>query len=144
MAKTYDPSKNKVSFAGIRITGFMKGTFISVKRQAAKWVFEPGVAGGEGVYVKQFDDSAILELTLQSTSPSNTDLSNQYKKDKRDNSGKGAVSVEDLNTTNTLFAGAECRIMTCPDYERGDALTPAVWQIHISKLSDEFIDGASA
>lgn len=141
MSKTYDPGKNTVSFAGIKITGYMKGTFITVKRTTPKWSYESG-GQGDGVYVKGTDDSAILEVTLQATSPTNADLSAQYKKDKKDGSGKGAVSVEDLNTSNTLFAGGEGRILSCPDYERGDALTPVVWQIHISKLSDEFHDGA--
>lgn len=141
MSKTYDPSKNTVSFAGIKITGYMKGTMITVKRTAKKWSYETG-GQGDGVYIKSLDDSAILEVTLQGTSPSNRDLSNQYKKDKRDGSGKGAVSVEDLNADLTLFAGGEGRILSCPDFERADTLTPVVWEIHISKLSDEFHDGA--
>ncbi len=141
MSKTYDPTKNVVSFATVKITGYMKGTYIKVTRTAEKWTFENG-GQGDGVYIKGTDDSAILEVTLQQTSPSNRDLSNLYKKDKKDNSGKGAVSIEDLNTEQSLFAGAEGRILTCPDYERADTLAPVVWRIHISKLSDEFHDGA--
>lgn len=144
MSRTYDPSKNIVNVAGITVTGFMKGNSIKLTRSTEKWSYEQSGMSSDGVYIKSLDDSGLLELTLQATSPTNRDLSNLYKKDLKDNSGKGAVSVEDLNTEQSLFSGPEARILNCPDYERGDSLTPVVWKIHISRLVDTFHDGAVA
>lgn len=143
MARTYDPSKNVVNIAGITITGFAKGdNTIKLTRSTEKWSYEPGGMSSEGVYIKSTDDSAMLELTLQATSPSNRDLSNLYKKDLKDNTGKGAISVEDLNTEQTIFASETGRIMNCPDYGRGDALATVVWKVHLAKLTDSFHDGS--
>lgn len=139
--KTYDPSKVTVTFAGITITGYMKGTFVKVTRGVEKWSHEAG-AQGDVVRTKSLDDTAMVEITLQHTSPSNGDLTAQYLKDIKDGSGKGAISVEDVNSARALWAGAEAWIVTAPDFERADSLTPCVWKIAIAKLTDSYNDGA--
>src|SRR5262249_23486922 len=119
MAKTYVPNKVNLAFAGITPTGYQKGTFIKITRTVEKWAQESG-AHGDIVRTMSHDDSAMVELTLQASSPSNRELSTLYLRDKRNGTGRGAFSVSDLNTEQTLFAGGEAWIVSTPDFDAAD------------------------
>ncbi len=129
MSKDYDPSKVNVTFAGITITGYMKGTMVECSRNEETWKTETG-AQGTKVRVKNLDKGGKCKVTLQQTSPSNTDLSNRANKDEKDGSGKGALTVEDLND-NTLWSAKEAWIVKPADLKRGDELSPAEWELEV-------------
>jgi len=96
--KTYDPAQVTIIFAGIPISGFAEGTFVSVERNEDSWALQVG-ADGEATRAKSNNKSGRVTLTLIQSSFSNDALS--------------AVMAVDENTPAAM-ASARCSSKTSP------------------------------
>lgn len=139
--KNYDPGLVVVTFFGITLTGFHSGTFVKCERDEDTWKKEKG-AQGEGVRTRNRNKGGRITLTLQGAAPCNADLSNKALADERNGTGKGPVSVEDLNGT-TLWSAKDAWLIKPADLEYADEHTPREWVLDCDEL-EWFTDGSAA
>jgi hypothetical protein len=125
MARTFDPGKVIVTFAGNLITGFAAGTFISAERAEDTFSAEAG-ASGEVARVRNRNKLGTVTLTLMQTSPSNDVLSAQAKRDELSGTGAGSLLVKDLGGT-TLIASPSAWIKKPPAVEFAKELSNREW-----------------
>lgn len=138
---TYNPRKIKVIGPGITLTGMAKGTFVKCQLSEDTWKLEIG-SQGDAVRTQCLNLSGMIELTIQAASPSNKALSDLCKKDRKDGSGKGDWSVEDLNG-NTLWSG-EGWVIKPADLEYGDEHSNRDWKIQIAEWTTIDSDGITS
>ncbi len=72
--KTFDPAALIVTFAGIPISGFAPGTFVSIEHRERDYSLIVG-ADGEGGRTKSNDKSGTVTVTLMQTAAANSALS---------------------------------------------------------------------
>ena len=129
---TYDPSQIVITLGGNRLTGYAKGQFLSVKRDAENFGDE---AGTDGIVtrVKKLDRRASIELTLSQSSRSNDLLSSLADLDDRTGTGVGVFQVKDLNGT-TLLTAPNAWVSKIPDPEFSDEISGRMWTIRVDRL----------
>ena len=99
MAQTnvYNPKKYIGSFAGIRLRGFADGDAIAVSR-SADGVTKTVGSQGDVVFAMNADESGEVTITLQASSPCNTQLSALYNAARLAGTiAYGPFSLVDLN-----------------------------------------------
>lgn len=136
--KTYDPSKVICTFKGIPLGGFPDGTFIKVSRSSDLWTKSTGT-DGDVTRTKSLDKSGEAMLTLDQTSLSNDDLSEEYRKDELENGGIGTFTVKDINTKTELVS-AKAWIRKIPDVEFGKETSSREWAFDLASVG-VFIGG---
>jgi len=129
---TYNPSDILVVIAGIPITGYVEGTFVSIARENDSYTRGTGADGGHW-RAKSNDKSAIITLTLLQTSLSNAELSALSKLDEADGAGVGPLLIKD-NGGLSLYTAESCWIAKPADVEFAREVTDREWQIHTNVL----------
>lgn len=121
----YDPGKVDISFAGLPITGFASGTFITAEREADAYTKSIG-ADGEATRTRNRNISGMVTLTLTQTALSNQDLSLLAVVDEETGTGVAPLMVKD-NAGNSIYLAAEAWIRKVPNGEFGDEAGNREW-----------------
>lgn len=132
MAKTYNPRKVIVTFAGKQITGFADGTFITASRNGDTYTLTKG-ADGEGARSHNPDKSGTVVVTLLQTSSSNDVLQAQHDLDERTDQGKGPLFIRDLSG-RTLVESPEAWVRKPADPEFGKEVGAREWTLECDEL----------
>lgn len=132
MAKTYNPKRVAVSFAGRLLTGFADGTFITVSRNEDTFALAVG-SDGEAARSASSNRSGRVTLTLMQTSASNDILSALAATDERTNQGTGALMVKDASGRTVVLA-AEAWIVKPADAELGREIGNREWVFETGDL----------
>jgi hypothetical protein len=130
--KTFDPGLHVVNFAGLLITGFADGTWISAERNADAFIPYVG-ADGEVSRARQRDRSGIVRITLAQTSASNRSLALLAKQDELFGTGVGALLIKDLGSTLVLSADSAW-IQKLPTVDRAKEVGTQEWAIYCANL----------
>ena len=101
--QTFSPEDITLTINGVRITGFMDGTFINAERDEDSYTKSTG-GDGQTARVRNPNRSGFITFTLQQTSPSNDVLSAQNALDELTGAGTGAALVKD-SSGNTVVGG---------------------------------------
>jgi hypothetical protein len=103
--KNYDPAANVLVFAGIPISGFADGTYVSVEQNEDSYALTVG-ADGEGCRSKTNNRSARVTVTLMQSSLSNDLLSALHNVDLASPAGDGIgpFLMKDLTGTTVMAA----------------------------------------
>lgn len=138
---TYDPQKVILTFGGIIIAGFAKGSFIKAKRNSDTFKTVVG-ASGEESWDKSADRSGEVEVTLMATSQDNDSLMAIYASDELSGTGLAPLFIKELNGT-TLLIASFARLAKPADVERGAEQGHAVWLFRSTNISIQVggIDG---
>jgi hypothetical protein len=136
--QNYDPKRVVVTFKGVRLTGYMSGTFVSAERETQSFSKVVG-AGGDVVRVRSRNRSGTATVTLQASSPSNDVLSGFLLEDELLGTGTGPLMVKDLNGT-TILEAPEAWIQKPPDVEFGDDESSREWMFDCDELI-EYVGG---
>lgn len=131
--RNYDPELIQVSFKGVPLRGFIKGTFLEGARSEDSFVLEAG-AGGDSAFVRQRNYTGMVKLTIMQTAPTNDYLAGIAELDELFGEGEGELFVEDLNgTTNILDQNA--RIMKMADVTFSNGLEGREWTFGCPQMS---------
>lgn len=130
--RTYDPSKEVITFGGVPLSGFADGTFIRASRSGDAFSKHSG-ADGVTSRSKSSDKSGEVVITLAQTSPSNDYLSAIAALD--ENSGLGVLPLasKDLSGRTTIFAD-NAWIRKVTDKEGAKEITNREWVIDCANL----------
>lgn len=123
--KTYDPKQVVISFCGARITGFEDGTMVKVTPRADLYAYKRGT-DGEGARVRMNDRGGEIEITLGWWSSSLDFLNAKMVEDEEDDSGSGAITIDDMRSFTLLNAGSAW-VKRRPDVEFGKEHSPRVF-----------------
>jgi hypothetical protein len=126
ITKTYDPSKINITFLGVIITDFADGDFVSVTFPER---FTP-VEGADGSEnrINTGKKGCDVTITIQRASSTNDLLSALHITDAATNTGKGSLSIKDLNGTSLLFS-AQAYIKKFADSADGNSMGTRAWEI---------------
>lgn len=138
--KTYDPSKHFITFAGIPLSGFAKGTYLTVTRLSDTFEDYAGTLG-EVCRTRKLDRRATAKFKTMGSSPINDALSAVARTDESTGEGQGVFGAVDGNGTTVLNASSAW-IVKQPDAEFGDTMPEREWEIRIAVL-DTFLGGNS-
>jgi len=132
--KTYDPANILLTVAGIPISGYADGTFISIVRDNPSYNSGTG-SDGEGYRAKSNDKSGTCTLTLLQTSESNDALSALYQLDEATGDGVGPLLLKD-NSENgrSIYEAETCWIEKPADAEFAREVSDREWVIKTDKL----------
>jgi hypothetical protein len=123
--KTYSPKKVTVAVAGVPISGFSEGTFVTIEREVDGFTKKVG-ADGEVTRVQSANQSGKVTFTLQATSESNRYLMGLAKADEATLNGVVPITVKE-NIGNSLAVANNAWIMKIPNMEYGDDLSSVEW-----------------
>jgi hypothetical protein len=136
--KTYNPAQVQCIVAGIPISGYADGTFITCGRDNDAFSSGSG-SDGEGWRAKSNDRTGTLTLTLLQTSESNDALSALAIADELSGDGVGPLMLKD-GSGRTLFAAETCWIAKTADVEFAREVTGREWMIKTDAL-EVFVGG---
>jgi hypothetical protein len=136
--RTYDPGQHFASFAGVSLSGFAEGTYLTVERLSEAFTSQAG-AGGEVCRVRNRDKRGNFKLILLATSLINDVLSAIADKDEESGQGIGIFHVADGNGTTVVNAPASW-IKKKPSAEFADKSPNRTWEFECASL-DIFIGG---
>ena len=129
---TYDPSSIVASFAGVPLSGFADGTFVSVERSNDSFTLMVG-AGGEAARSRSRNSSGKVTFTLMGTGVVNDLLSAVWRADELSATGVGSFILKDLNGT-TLCAANNAWIVKPPKIEFGKEISTREWVIECESV----------
>lgn len=130
--KTYDPGSLAITIAGIPISGFGDGTFLTVTIPPA---FTKGSGSdGEGWRAKSNDKTAEMALTLLQTSASNDALSALATLDELSGDGVDPFLAKD-NSGRTVVFAETVWLEKKSDLEFAREVTNREWPIHTDSLN---------
>ena len=132
--RTYDPSQVTIVFAGIPISGFADGTFLSVEQNEDSFTLQIGT-DGEGTRSKSNNRSGRVTLTLMQSSLANDLLASLHSVDLSSPGGDGIgpLLVKD-NSGRSLFTAEKAWIVKPPTGEFGREATSREWIIETDHL----------
>lgn len=132
--KDYSPDEVDVLVAGIPISGYAEGEFVSISFTTDLFTTKVG-SDGEVMRARSMDRRATCTIKLMQGSDSNDLLSALYQLDQRarNGAGVGAFLVKD-NQGRSLYAAPECWIRKHPDVSFSNEPTPREWTIEIAEL----------
>jgi hypothetical protein len=130
--KTYDPGQHYATFANIPISGFAKGTYITVERLSEAFSSEAG-AQGEVARTRKRDKRGSVKFTLMATSACNDLLSAVAALDESNGQGVGQLSIRDGNGT-TVAAATNAWIKKLPSAEYADEMPNRDWELECENL----------
>lgn len=136
--KTYNPADVVIVVAGIPISGFADGTFLSIGRNNPSFTDGTG-ADGEGFRSKSNDKSGTATLTLLQTSASNALLSALAALDEASGDGIGPLLVKD-NSGTSLYSAQTAWIEKPADSEFAREKSDREWVIK-TDLLNVFVGG---
>jgi hypothetical protein len=133
MLATYNPAEVTIVFAGIPISGFAEGTFVSVERNEDSYAMQVG-ADGNATRAKSNNRSGRVTLTLIQSSVSNDALSAQAKLDElNDGDGIGPLLIKDLSG-RTVIQAEQAWIVKPATVEYGREASEREWVIESDAL----------
>lgn len=138
--RTYDPASVVVSIAGVPISGYADGTFVSVDRDDDAFTKVTG-ADGNTTRIKSNNRSGFLTLTLLQSSPSNDILSGLAQLDEATNAGVVPVLVKDMSG-NSIYFSAQGWIRKYPTSDFGKEINNREWIIDLADM-DMFVGSNS-
>lgn len=130
--KTYSPKKVAVSFNGIPLTGFAKGSFIEATQDEDSFAKDMG-SDGEAARTQNANEGGKVKLTLMQQSASNDTLSAQHKLDRRTGLGTGVLFIKDASG-RTLVNLSEAWIMKPSDVTLADGAQGREWTFDTGKI----------
>ena len=145
MLGRYDPKAVNAVFAGIPITGYADGTFITVEQNNDSFSLTVGAAG-EGCRAKSNDKSARITFTLLQSSVTNALLSAKHNADLLDPLGVVAVGpfmMKDNSGTppnNTIVSAATAWIVKPANVSYGKEVETREWIIETDN-AEIFVGG---
>ena len=126
LLRTYSPDDLQVIIGGFPISGFAKGTFVSVERASDGSSLVTGI-NGTGARAKNRDRSGIVSLVLLQTSPSNDILSEFYSLDELSPKGQTlTLMVKDV-TGSTIASSDAIWIKKLPKIEFSETIMNREW-----------------
>lgn len=133
--KKYDPSQVTVIFAGIPISGFAEGTFVSAERNEDSFSLYVG-ADGEVTRAKSNNKSGRVTFTLAQSSLSNDALSAIATVDELSPAGDGIAPllVKDLSG-RTIVSALEAWIVKPATSEFGRETSEREWILESGDLT---------
>lgn len=131
--KSYNPADVTVIVAGIPVSGFADGTFITAARDNPMYTKGSG-ADGEGWRAKSNDMTGTITLTLLQTSLSNDALSALAAVDAASGDGVGPFLLKD-NSGRTLISAETCWVAKVADVEFAREVSNREWEIHTDSLN---------
>lgn len=133
MFKNYDPGKVTASFGGVMLSGFAKGSMISVERNDDTYKIKEG-GTGDVTRVRNRSKSGRITFTLMAESPANDLLSAVFVADEQFGTGVYPVTVRNLLGTTKVFA-ANAWIVKAPKVGYGGEETDDVeWILECDEL----------
>ena len=134
MAKFYDADLVTVAIAGIPVSGYADGEFLSITQETDAFSDVVGT-DGEVTRSKTKDTRATVSLKLMQTSDSNDLLSALYNTDMSapNGAGVGAFLVRD-RSGRSLYTGDACWIQKAPDVSFDREATSREWTIRVANL----------
>lgn len=130
---SYSPEDVTVSIAGIQITGFVDGTFISIRREDP--AFTTRVSADGMVSRTQSNNEVVsVDLTLMSTSAYNDLLSTIYLADRVSHLAKFPFYIKDTLGSTLLFSGVAW-VSNVADVEFSTDVTSRVWEIQCAQAT---------
>ena len=135
----YDPKAVVMTFCGVPVTGYAKGSFIKIEKAEDGFKKYVG-ADGKTSRTRVADETANVTLNLSQTSPSNAVLSAQHKLDKKTGKGKGPLMVKDLKGA-TLFYAKVGWIKKMATADFGDEINAKEWAFDTGE--SDFVNGGN-
>lgn len=127
--KTFDPKLNHINFNGVIMNQDLgEGAYLSVTPVGDE--FEESVGADGGIdRINKNNIGYTVEYTCKQTSTVNDQLSALAIADRIANTGKGPLTILDLNGTS-LFAGTAW-IKKKADYENADSVQMRTWTLFL-------------
>src|SRR4051812_38937216 len=94
--KTFNPKKVAITYNGVPITGFAKGSFVEADQNADTFTLDVG-SDGEAARTQSADESGNVKITLMQQSASNDYLSQRHAIDRKSALGTGVLQIEDTS-----------------------------------------------
>ena len=134
--RIYDSNEVQISFAGVPVTGYADGQFLSITHTSDAFVSMVGT-DGQVARSKSNDNRAEISIDLLQTSPTNAAFSAIHLADKNapGGAGIGAFLCVDLNGTS-LYAAGNCWIKRSPDPTFDREPTSRTWLLECDALQD--------
>ncbi len=129
----YSADEVDVLIAGLPITGFADGEFITIEFPEA---FTKKIGSdGDVTRSRTMDNTARVTIKLHQSSPSNDMLSTLYTADRlaRNGAGVGAFLIKD-NQGRSLYASPACWIAKHPDVSFDRESTEREWVIDVADI----------
>ncbi len=132
----YSPDEVDVLVAGVPITGWADGEFLTIEWTTDRFVSQVGT-DGEVTRSRSGDYRATATIRLMQTSDSNDLLSALAASDRlaRNGAGVGAFLVKD-NQGRSLYTAANCWVRRTPNPSFDREATEREWVIEIANLDD--------
>lgn len=131
--KTYNPAEVTIVFAGIPISGYAEGTFVSIERNEDSFALQVG-ADSNATRAKSNNFSGRVTLTLIQSSASNDALSAQLSLDEQDDgAGIGSLLIKDLSG-RTVVEAEQAWLTKPATTEFGREASEREWVIETDKL----------
>lgn len=139
--KVYDADQISISVAGIPLSGFADGEFVTLSYESDLFSDVSGT-DGEVTRSKTNDRRATLTVKLMQTSDSNDFLSALFNADDRaaNGAGVGAFMLRD-RSGRAVYSASECWVSKPPDVSFDREATEREWTFRIAKL--EYFTGGS-
>jgi len=129
----YQPSNVTVVYAGLILTGYDDGTFVSIERNNDMWTLKTG-ADGYGTRAKSSDKSGRVTLTLLQSSPSNDALSAIALADELSGAGVNPLLVRD-GGGRTVASALSAWIVKIPQVEFAKEVGNRAWVFEADSLN---------
>ena len=126
---TYDPKEVTLDFAGISISGFFDGTFITCAKADPELYKKHIGAHGEVARTKNNNDSGSITFVLKKTSPSNIALDLLKR-----NPATAPVLVKNNSTGRHITAAETAWIDNDPDITFSDEEDSIEWIIGCANI----------
>lgn len=132
--KFFDADQVTVVIAGIPISGYADGEFLTITQESDAFATVVGV-DGDVTRSKTKDYRATVELSLMQTSDANDMLSALYNTDREaaNGAGVGAFLVRDRQG-RALYTADTCWVQKAPDVTFDRTATSRTWVIAIANL----------
>ena len=128
----YDPKRVVVYYQGIRLEGFMDGTFVTAEYDEDNFEGFSG-ADGDVTRIRNRNEMGTVTITLTQSSPSNDSLAAQHEVDLLSGVGYGALMVKDLNGTEFVTA-AQAWIKKAATVSFADGVEGREWAFGCAKI----------
>jgi hypothetical protein len=125
VVRTYDAKMLVITFAGIIVTNFQAGDFVTISGLSENFEATTGADGSEDRNNKNITGADVV-ITVSQTSPTNDLFSAKHLQDKLNNTGKGPLLIKDLNGTSILESG-QAYIKGYADSNFGNSVGTRAW-----------------
>lgn len=129
---THDPKDIILTISGKIISGFAKGTFLTVERDEDSFSFQPNVDGG-GTRSMSHNRAGKITFQLGRNSDSNQILSTLMLIDEQTGAGEFSVLVKD-NRGSSLHAAETAWLVKPAKADYADEATPREWILQTDYL----------